>query len=153
MTHENFFFTSLLLRFKRRSLRHRLLSSTENLIQEDGQESIEFKQGHIIIFIREIFRRKKFVSTHLFVIKTVGPGELSTEIFGIHPGANLLLQVTGESKIKRTIQFFEKLQEKGVDFKAIPNSVFAGVHSRNEANVSLSLMAEQVIHEQKVFTH
>lgn len=132
-------------------MRHRLLFNTEGSFQEEGQESIEFTQGQIVIFIREVFKRKKFITTHLFVVKTLQPDDLSTEIFGILPGAKLLLGVTGESKIKRTIQFFEKLQEKSVDLRALPESVFTGIHSRNEANIPLGLIAEQVIHEQKIF--
>ena len=125
--------------------------NTEGLVPEEGQESIEFTQGQIVIFIREVFKRKKFITTHFFVAKTLQPKDLSTEIFGIHPGAQLLLRVTGESKIKRTIQFFERLQEKSVDLRALPESVFIGIHSRNEANIPLTLMTEQVMHEQKIF--
>lgn len=132
-------------------MRHRLLLNTEGLVPEEGQESIEFTQGQIVIFIREVFKRKKFITTHFFAVKTLQPEDLSAEIFGIHPGAKLLLKVTGESKIKRTIQFFERLQEKLVDLRAVPESVFIGIHSRNEANIPLGLIAEQVIHEQKIF--
>ena len=125
--------------------------NTEGLVPEEGQEFLEFTQGQTVIFIRDVFKRKKFITTDLFVIKTLQPEDLSTELFGIHPGAKLLLRVTGESKIKRTIQFFERLQEKSVDLKALPESVFVGIHSRNEANLPLTLMAEQVMHEQKIF--
>jgi len=160
MTHEvlpNFnkpdvFFTSLTLRFKSPSVRHRLWWNTENLILEKGQESAQLSQGQIVIFTRELLKHKKFVPIHLFAIKTVGPGELATEILGVSPAAKLLLQVSGHTKIKRTLQFFEKLQKKQVDFKKIPECVWTGIHSRNEVNHSLDLMAQRVIDEQKIFS-
>lgn len=159
MTHEilshlsepDVFFTSLTLRFKSPLLRHRLLWNTANLIPEKGQESAQLSQGHVVIFTREILKHKKFVAAHLFAIKTIGPGELAIPMLGVHPGARLLLQVTGFTKIKRNIQFFKKLQQKRVDLGTIPECVWAGVHSRNEVNNSLDLMAERVMDEQKIF--
>lgn len=132
-------------------MRHRLGWNTENLIPEKWQESVQFSQGQIVIFTREFLKYKKFMPIHLFAIKTVGLGELATEILGVSPGAKLLLQVSGHTKIKRNIQFFEKLQNKQVDFKKIPECVWTGIHSRNEVNNSLDLMAERVMDEQKIF--
>lgn len=160
MTHEilsnlnepEVFFTSLTLRFKNPSLRHRLLWNTENLIPEKGEGRVQFSRGHVIVFTREFLRDKKFMATHLFAIKKIGPEELATAILGVHPGAKLLLQVTGVTKIKRNIQFFETLQQKRVDLRTIPECVWTGIHSRNEANMSLSFMAEWVIYEQRIFT-
>lgn len=160
MTHEqpshlnesDVFFTSLTLRFKSPLLRHRLLWNTEDLIPEKGQESVQFSRSHIIIFTRELLKCEKFIPTHLFIIKTVGPGELAVPILGVHPGAKLLLQVTGQTKIKRNIQFFETLHKKRVDLRTVPECVWTGIHSRNEANMSLNFMAEWVIYEQRIFT-
>lgn len=140
------------LRFKNPSLKHRLLWNTEDLIPEKGQERVQFSRGHIIVFTRELLRHQKFVPTHLFAARTVGPGEIATQILGVHPGAKLLLLVTGSTKIKRNIQFFETLHQKRVDLRTIPECVWTGVHSRNEANMSLSFMAEWVIYEQRIFS-
>ena len=144
-------FTSLTLRFKNPLLRHRLWWNTENLILEKGQESVFFKQGQMAVFTRELLKYKKFVATHLFVIKTIGVGELATPILGVHPGARFLLCVTGSTKIKRTIQFFEKLQKNRVELSKITECVWIGIHSRNEVNNSLDLLADRVMNEQKIF--
>lgn len=132
---EDVFLTSLTLIFKGRIFRHRLIQNTQNIVPEKEQELVQFRQGHIVLFVREIWKQTKFLTTDFFVIKTLQPRELGTKILGVHPAAQLLLRVTEAAKIKRTIQFFENLREKQVDLRTLENSVLMGVFRRNEAIV------------------
>lgn len=145
----DYFYTSLGLTFKEKLLRHRLVYPAIDS-KDRHEDVVKFEPNTTVCFIRDGFARKKFAPTELVVFRTVTPGMCAAKIEGVNPGGQVLLIVSGETRISRTRYFFETLQKQHVDLGQLSDSVFAAIHGRNEANMSLELLAERVVEEAKL---
>jgi len=143
--------TSLQLKFKGKLVRQRLFYSSQDMEKqkEAKKDFLEFPPNQTVAFVKEKYARKKFCPDTMYVIKTIQPEERGTLIEGVTPGAAVLLKVRGETRIRRTLLFFENIMKSGVDLVHLSDSVFSAIHTRNEANMSLDFLAERVIEDSK----
>lgn len=109
-----------------------------------------FKANETICFVHDVFTKKRFRPKSLYVIRTVLPGMKATRIRGVMPGAEILIKVHGETRIRRTLGMLHHLKENGVDLERISDRYFQAIHSRNEANMPLEFLAERVIEDSKL---
>jgi hypothetical protein len=71
------------------------------------------------------------------VLRTAVVGERASQIPGVTPGAEILLRVSGESKVRKLLLLFDDIEARGKKLIAVSPDYWRCVHNRLAANLDV----------------
>jgi len=128
-------YTAICLHFIDGQINHRLRFGTpDNLIHLDRARSLAFLgAGQRLCYIRWQANEYGTQEWQLAVAQTISMTDNETDCTafpGIIPGAEILLHVSGKTKVKRALSLMDALEKSGADLTVITKSWWRHLHNR-----------------------
>lgn len=124
---------------------HRLLfghvydMETIIMLQGNGLRYAYFLPGQIVGYERWEQNRYGTKKWTIFVLKTLEPGYLASKIPGVNPGAECLLKISGVGKVKRTLKWFDLIQQYQPNMADIEPDYYRYLEERINNNLTPSM--------------
>jgi hypothetical protein len=80
------------------------------------------------------------------VLRAISIGERASQISNVSPGAEILLRVSGASKVPAVLALFDSIEAAGVDLIAVSPDYWRCVHNRLAANQDITMLTADAAH-------
>ena len=95
---------------------------------------ISFAAGSVFAFVRWAANDYGTVLSRIDILRAVGPGERYSTVPYVRPGGDILLRLSGWSKVERVLQIIDAVEALGIDPADAAPDYWHHVHNRLSVN-------------------
>ena len=106
----------------------------EEKILDRQRRILSFAPGHIFAFVRWVSNDFGTVISRIDIIRAVAPGQRCATVPYVRPGGDILLRLSGWSKVERVLQIADTVEALGIDPADAAPDYWHHVHNRLSVN-------------------
>ena len=106
----------------------------EEQILDRQRRILSFAPGHIFAFVRWVSNDFGTVISRIDIIRAVAPGQRCATVPYVRPGGDILLRLSGWSKVERVLQIADTVEALGIDPADAAPDYWHHVHNRLSVN-------------------
>jgi hypothetical protein len=106
----------------------------EEQILDRQRRILSFAPGQIFAFVRWVSNDFGTVISRIDIIRAVAPGQRCATVPYVRPGGDILLRLSGWSKVERALQIADTLEALGIDPADAAPDYWHHVHNRLSVN-------------------
>ena len=106
----------------------------EEQILDKQRRILSFAPGQVFAFVRWVSNDFGTVVSRIDIIRAVAPGQRCATVPYVRPGGDILLRLSGWSKVERVLQIADTVEALGIDPADAAPDYWHHVHNRLSVN-------------------
>ena len=102
----------------------------EQTILDRSRRIVSFTPGSIFAFVRWASNAHGTVVSRIDILRAVTPGERYSTVPDVHPGAEILLRLSGWPKVEKVLQAIDVVEALGIDPADAAPEHWRHIHNR-----------------------
>jgi hypothetical protein len=107
---------------------------TEEQVLDKRRRIVSFAPGSIFAFVRWTSNDFGTVISRVDVIRAVAPGQRCVTVPYVRPGGDILLRLSGWTKVERVLQLIDTIEALGIDPADAAPDYWHHIHNRLSVN-------------------